>query len=210
MNVRIGTVATQFLSWEYLFRIFGIMSLQCRTEHGWKDDFVKRKIIHRNPRSWAPSQYWASTPPPSPIYHSAFPAYSFSLSSLCVAESYNISPGMPVRVLAADTARFAHASAGVGGTAASVQEHQFAGRILALRILFLLTHATSYSFYSSVTQLLYTVKEKGGNPDRKPHSLPNGLRNPYRNLNKLYVPEFGFSASCRRKSTRSTGQVLFV
>jgi hypothetical protein len=32
----------------------------------------------------------------------------------------------------------------------------------ALRFLFLQTHATSYSFYSSV-QLLYTVKKKGGN-----------------------------------------------
>jgi hypothetical protein len=29
MNVGIGTVAAQFLSWEYLFQIFGIVSLQC-------------------------------------------------------------------------------------------------------------------------------------------------------------------------------------
>jgi hypothetical protein len=33
---------------------------------------------------------------------------------------------------------------------------------------------------STVTvQLLYTVKEKGGNPDRKSYPLPYGLRNPY-------------------------------
>ncbi len=36
----------------------------------------------------------------------------------------------------------------------------------ALRFLFLQTHATSYSFHSA---LLYTVKEKGGKPDRKPN-----------------------------------------
>jgi hypothetical protein len=30
--------------------------------------------------------------------------------------------------------------------------------------------------------LLYTVKEKGGKPDRKPYPIPYGLRNPYRNL----------------------------
>ncbi len=62
----------------------------------------------------------------------------------------------------------------------------------ALRFLFLQTPATSNSFYSA---LLYTVKETGGKPHRKP--LPYGLRNPHRNLNmpetskKLYVHEFG-------------------
>jgi hypothetical protein len=29
---------------------------------------------------------------------------------------------------------------------------------------------------------MYNVKEKGGQPDRKPYPLPYGLRNPFRNL----------------------------
>jgi hypothetical protein len=49
----------------------------------------------------------------------------------------------------------------------------------AVRFLFLQTHATSYSFCSA---LVYTIKEKVGKPERKPHPLPYGLRNPCRNL----------------------------
>ncbi len=30
--------------------------------------------------------------------------------------------------------------------------------------------------------LLYTVREKGGKSERKPHPLPYGLRNPYRDI----------------------------
>jgi hypothetical protein len=33
MNVEIGTEAPIFLSWEYLFQIFGILSLQCMENH---------------------------------------------------------------------------------------------------------------------------------------------------------------------------------
>jgi hypothetical protein len=32
MNVEIGTVAQRFLFWEYLFQIFGIVSMQCATK----------------------------------------------------------------------------------------------------------------------------------------------------------------------------------
>jgi hypothetical protein len=39
----------------------------------------------------------------------------------------------------------------------------------ALRLPFLQTHATSYSFCSVFP---YTVKETGGKPDRKPHPFP--------------------------------------
>jgi hypothetical protein len=47
----------------------------------------------------------------------------------------------------------------------------------AFEILFLQTHATQPLSVSTV-QLLYTVKEEGGNPDRKPNPLPYDLRNP--------------------------------
>jgi hypothetical protein len=49
----------------------------------------------------------------------------------------------------------------------------------ALRFLLLQTHAI---LTVSTAQLLYTAKETGGKPDRKPYLLPYGLRNPYRNL----------------------------
>ncbi len=53
----------------------------------------------------------------------------------------------------------------------AIQSHlySFASRFLVLQI-----HATSYSFNSA---LMYTVKEEGGKPDRKPHPLPYALRN---------------------------------
>ncbi len=35
LNVDVGTVATQFLFWVYLFGIFSIVSLQCRNEKNW-------------------------------------------------------------------------------------------------------------------------------------------------------------------------------
>jgi hypothetical protein len=41
----------------------------------------------------------------------------------------------------------------------------------ALRFLFLQSHSTSYSFCNV---LLYTVKEKGGKSDRKPHPFKEG------------------------------------
>ncbi len=54
--------------------------------------------------------------------------------------------------------------------------------------VFKLTQALAFSSNShnllciSTVPLLYTDKERGGKPDRKPYPLPNDLRNPYRNL----------------------------
>jgi hypothetical protein len=47
----------------------------------------------------------------------------------------------------------------------AIQSH-----LLALRFLFLQTHATSYIFFSA-----YTVKEKGEKPDRKPFPMVNKI-----------------------------------
>ncbi len=49
----------------------------------------------------------------------------------------------------------------------------------ALRFIILQTHTTSYNFYNSAAVHCKGQRRK---PDRKPHPLPFGLRNPYRNL----------------------------
>jgi hypothetical protein len=86
----------------------------------------------------------------------------------------------------------------------------------ALRFLFLQNHATSYSFYNA---LLYTVKETGGKPERKPLLIPYGLRNPSktsslrtfkimpRTLKKLYVHEFGFVTEKEKEEKRARGNL---
>jgi hypothetical protein len=56
-----------------------------------------------------------------------------------------------------------------------------------LRFFIFKTHATSFNFFSA---LLYTVKENGGKPARKPHPLHYGLRNPYRNLKSGELSRF--------------------
>jgi hypothetical protein len=49
----------------------------------------------------------------------------------------------------------------------------------ALRFGFIFFKLMQFLTVSAV-QLMYTVKEKGGKPDRKPYPLLYGLRNPYR------------------------------
>ncbi len=74
----------------------------------------------------------------------------------------------------------------------------------ALRFIFLQTHATSYSFYSSVT---VHCKGERKNPDRKPNPLPvwfkTSIHKPQvweiprlcpETLTNVYVHEFGFCA----------------
>jgi hypothetical protein len=61
----------------------------------------------------------------------------------------------------------------------AIHSHLYTVYSFALRFLLLKTHATSYSFYRSVTVYSKGVSEK---PDRKPYLLPFGLRNSYRNL----------------------------
>jgi hypothetical protein len=73
---------------------------------------------------------------------------------------------------------------------------------LCLEVSILQTHATSYSFYSSVT---VHCRVKGGKPDRKPYPLPYGLKKSIQKFQacepsrlcpetstKLYVHEFCF------------------
>jgi hypothetical protein len=49
MNVEIGTEAPIFLFWEYLFQIFGILSLQCTVECAaiWYVFGILRNLMHR-------------------------------------------------------------------------------------------------------------------------------------------------------------------
>jgi hypothetical protein len=46
MNVNIGTEAPKFLFWEYLFKIFGILSLQCMSSKGFRKNIYAVIFVH--------------------------------------------------------------------------------------------------------------------------------------------------------------------
>jgi hypothetical protein len=71
MNVEIGTEAPIFFFWEYLFKIFGILSLQCGPGHGEDSDlkghgneadflgFLQKLDPHRSLTvSFEPFRFW--------------------------------------------------------------------------------------------------------------------------------------------------------
>ncbi len=171
MNVEIGTVTQIFLFWEYLFRNFGILSLQCNSQLT-TQRLMKYLMLARGV-SWL--NFLTKTP--AFVSHSLFllfpscpPCTAFTL----VRSSGCEQPRLILLLLA---------------------EAEFLDEIQT-KILRVLLYSQSplkpclgISVSSNSRNLLPEVTvhckgklEKGGKPDRKPYFLSYGLRNPYRNL----------------------------
>jgi hypothetical protein len=58
--------------------------------------------------------------------------------------------------------------------------------------------------------LLYTVKQKGGEPDRKPHPLPYGFRNPYGKLKSDNSQDYAQKPQRNCTLMNSASELAFV
>ncbi len=88
MNVEVRTEAAQFLVWEYLFRIFGIVSLQCQQFLQYTLCIWCPASLAQSPSSWPSS--WRSSffwrgpsscpwPPPAPPQCDLLPSAGWNL-----------------------------------------------------------------------------------------------------------------------------------
>jgi hypothetical protein len=73
MNVGIGAEAAQFLFWEYLFRIFGIVSLQCSAVLQRQNTKISKQIF--------PEKEYRG---PSPNFHIHASVSDLSIPTICL------------------------------------------------------------------------------------------------------------------------------
>ncbi len=94
MNVGIGTVAVQLLSWEYLFRIFGIVSLQCRVKTLWWSSYSGYSDAGYH--SMAPSRSPTATFSISSLENSSLGTYINPSLLIYISSLYVCFPILPI------------------------------------------------------------------------------------------------------------------